>query len=502
MDLPDLQNSAMPPAQEADDASKPNRTLPSSRYGPELLSTALLLALPAFMLLAVLLRPFGFADLGWQLRLGEIIYRQGSPFVAEPFAATHLGEALTPNAWLGQLIFAQVREWSGLLGLRALDALLWIGGILAAALPARHRRERPLAILLALLVGFTVALPSASIRPQSFALLGFGLTLVLAQTVNSPRKALLIGGPMFVLWQNLHPSVPIAALAIAAVAALRWARHLARNEARPWALTALTVAAGISVFATPAGWHIVEFARYNEYASRLMEASEWFPLWAPVNREFMWLVIVGTILATGVAYRNRDRIKAEEVVPALVCLAATILAVRFIPFFGIALVPILARAKIGHHFAPRRRSALTGSALTGIVMIAELLIVPVRFEPQLPVAAVTKLKETNVSGTIFCDPAFGGLVADTGYPDWTVSFDGRFYRYTPDEWRLFQRTSAGPISLASLDDLYKPVAYVLAPTRSEALIRKLRGAPARWRQLHADAKSVVFVRSASTDRRR
>lgn len=476
--------------------SRSDKSPPTSNSGSAFLSEVILRILPAFIILILSLRVVVYDDLGWQLKLGEIIYQQASAIVPEPFAASHLGEPIIPNSWLGQLIFAQVRDWLGIYGLRAIDASLWMGGLLAAAIPARRRSERPLAIVFALIVGFTVALSSASIRPQSFAALAFGLTLAVIQLVKSTPMAVLICLPIFILWQNLHPSVPVAVLIIGALAAIRWAMHAFGKAERPSMLTALTLTASASVFATPAGWHIVGFARSNEDLSRLMGATEWFPLWAPFNHEWILPISFASALAVAVIISSRSKVRLEEIVPALVSLILTVYAVRFILFFGIALVPLLTRAKIGQYLSARPRSLKLISILTGLGIAAEFLFIPVRFQPSTPLMAVEKLKSADIKGTIYCDPAFGGLLVDVGYPDWKVGLDSRWYRYTRREWQLFKRSMSGPVRLSEFENRYHPAAYVLSPVNSPSLIGALRAEPANWRELFEDRHSIVFVRSS------
>ena len=83
-----------------------------------------------------------------------------------------------------------------------------------------------------------------------------------------------------------------------------------------------------------------------------------------------------------------------------------------------------------------------------------------------------------------------------GYPEWRVAFDGRYYRYTPEEWQRYTAVVRGEIGLAELDRVYHPAAYFLRPGADDKLIAALR-ADKGWREVHADRTCAAFVRSDS-----
>src|SRR4051812_49659753 len=90
-------------------------------------------AASAGMLFVLLLRPVYDVDIFWQLRLGELSLDHRGPVRTEPFAASHLGEPLTPLGWLGQMVYAVARQAGGWPAVRGLDAVVWVGGVWAVA---------------------------------------------------------------------------------------------------------------------------------------------------------------------------------------------------------------------------------------------------------------------------------------------------------------------------------------------------------------------------------
>lgn len=466
--------------------------------GPLLLARFFYLMSPAAMLFALLQRPIWDVDIFWQLRLGEMILHRGAPIKNEPFAATHLGDALPPVAWLGQAAFAKARLLGGWTGLRIFDAIIWLAGFWVIAAACRRRGAAPLALLLAFAVGFSLAMPAASIRPQSFAVLGFGLLLALLRLGWSAGPTLLLAVPLLLLWQNLHPSVSVAAVVLAATASVAWVRYFAhRRRGPPWLLSTLTGLAGLSVFATPAGFSIISISAENTKASIAIGESEWLPIWSTVNHQFVWGVVAAVGLVGWLLVRNRHRIDWEELAPAAVLFVATLASYRFVLFWCIALVPLFARVASNPEPGSRKSSSelvIVPATLAAAIALA-LHVRPTQFSHSLPLAGIEKLRETGVKGAVFNYPPWGGPLIDVGYPDWVVAYDGRYYRYAPQEWRRYEETARGQIGPKELDRIYHPVAYVLTPGGDDALITALRADIRTWRQIYADGACVVFVRN-------
>lgn len=443
--------------------------------GPALVSEFILSGLPVMMAVALTLRPDTLSDLGFQLKLGQLMAENGTPYLQEQFAVRHLGEPLIPNAWLAELIYNLVNQAGGWLALRALDILIWLSALLIAALPAWKRGERPMAITVALAIGFAVALPTANIRPQNFAALAFSLTLLLLQEVRTGRASVLLGAPLFVLWQNLHPSITLAA-AVTGTAAVLY-RASGRN---PWPAAVLCLVAIASTFATPAGYSIVAVAAYNTKASLLAGATEWLPLWHPINRPFLLATLLSASVVAIVAVKYRPPL--VEVAPAVVTFVLTLLAARFILFYAIAIIPVLARMPIGQP-APFRHPSLALICAAPLALV--LTLAPSRLVEMLP--ALPRLAPGSV---IYADPFFGGELIQR---DFRVAQDGRFYLYGEAELNTFKRTGTDPATLAETDAAYTPSAYVLMRLRSPALIRALETNP-HWRRDFSDRTKVIFTR--------
>ena len=432
------------------------------------------------LLLALLaLREIPLSDLSTHLKLGGRMLAEGTPYLRETFVVGHIGEALSPTGWLAQALYHLIQSAFGWPALRAFDAVIWFAGFAVGLFPLRDKRA--VGMVAALAIGFAVALPAAGIRPQSFAALGFGLTLLLLR--NPDRRAVWWSVPMFVLWQNLHPSVTVAVAVIGAVALPPWIAFLRKSGPLPRDLTLMGLFAVLAIFATPAGAGFLATAGSNTQASYLAGATEWFPLWSPANRPFLLPVLVSALF---VALLGR-KARWSELAPVLVCFVLTLFAVRFVLFYAIALVPLLA-ASIA--IGPRPARPLPMLAVAGLLATAALLLAPLRFAPAPEGPAALR----EVAGTIYSDPNLGGLVEG---PDRPVSFDGRFYLFSEPELRTLWRTQSDPATLDSIEAQFRPAGFALTRFRSAALIDALERRPREWRKVWQDDYAVYFVRTTA-----
>jgi hypothetical protein len=452
--------------------------------------------MPGVMLAAVLRRPIWDVDIFWQLKLGELILAQGWPLRQEPFAATHLGQNLPTFAWLGQALMAAVRLAGGWTGLRVFDAFCWLGGFLAVTWACRRSDGSETGVLMALAIAFLAGVPTASLRPQSFAALCFGLLLAMLRLELKPWRTTLLAVPLLLIWQNLHPSVSLAVVALAARAGIGWWRYLRGRGKLPSEITLLVVLAAAAMLATPDGATIFKLSAENARASVAMMVNEWLPLWYDMGRLVAVPVITSAALTSWILLRNPRRIACDELAVAIALFAMTVFAYRFVLFWAIALIPVIARAVPP---PPVERQLPDWLAPLGLAVAAIIMpvAVPTQFDGTIPLEAIGALHDSGVRGTIFAHFPWGGPVIDAGYPDWKVAYDGRYYRYTPQEWERYRRICAGEIGLAEIVRLYRPAGFILSPQWTPALIEALRTDKSEWRQIYADRSAAVFKRRAA-----
>jgi hypothetical protein len=460
--------------------------------GDWIASLHLLLALvPATMLLVLLLRRVWDVDIFWQLKMGELILDGGAPLRREPFAVLHIGEPLPAIAWAGQAAMALARRIGGWDLLRVFDAACWLGGFGAVAIASRLRGASPLAVAIALGLAVVAALPTASIRPQSFGCLCFGLLLVLQRLEPKPLLTIALGAPLLVAWQNLHPSVSVgvAAMVFATLPGVAgWLRGRSALPVVPMMLGLIGVAA---VFATPDGISIIATSAANAEMSMAIGASEWLPVWSPDNRFIAVPVFVVATLASWLVARQR-RFDWVEIAIALGLGLMTLIAYRFVLFWAVAMVPVIARAVAPPVARPKPSEAVSVLASLLLVAIATPLMAPTRFAETLPLAAVQLLRDHHIRGTVYGDLLFGGVIIDTGYPDWRVAYDGRYYRYSNEEWRYGIDIENGFVPLADVVRKWNPAAFVLDARRNAPIAAELAHSKS-WQRIYERNAIVVYV---------
>src|SRR3546814_10752334 len=106
-------------------------------------------------------------------------------------------------------------------------------------------------------------------------------------------------------------------------------------------------------------------------------------------------------------------------------------------FWAAAMMPMNARASSAPQ-PPAKQGKLPRWAISApLVLVAVLgpVLLPTRFVPSIPLDAIARLKQEHVRGTVYGDFPFGGALIDGGCPAWRVAYDGRYYRYSSDEWK-------------------------------------------------------------------
>ena len=456
-------------------------------------------------------------DMYWQLQLGEIMCRTGQLPTREPFL---FGKEDVPHVaicWLAQVIYYKVWALGGWPLLQIVDGILWIGGYAVVAWKLRRTGAWGWPAALGLLYGFLPSYTYASIRPQTFALLGFGLMMVLTWAGWKPWKKLLVGALLFVVWQNAHPSVLTAGAWLGPMtvgAGVRWLRRSpAERGPFPWDLIGLSVLAIAASFACPDPLSTFQLARTNELMSKYLDVSEWKPLvWDALSPMGQYgldgrgsALLAIAILPVLFVLRGR-RLKIEEVFTALILAGLTWQMYRFACFLGFALIPLAYRA-----FAPSPGdptppplvrswkwvlavafSFAVGISLTRFAVADVAAPDRTPLDPQMdyfPFEAVARMKEVVPPGTVVCNFFWGGVVARGGYPDWKVSHDGRYYLFSREEWDWYWaamlqfQEGMYRVSLADLVAKYQPVAFLLRVGTDDPLIKKMDEPESGWQRV-------------------
>lgn len=183
------------------------------------LELALLLCAP--LLAAVLaLRPVDNFDLGFHLRLGELVLTHGIP-VTDPFSYPGEGQPWALEQWLGPAAFALAWRAFGIAGCIVLKAVVVFFAFLCVALAARAVSRGPIAPAVATLLAAVSASVRFNVQPGIFSTLGLGLVLLALARATAARDVrpawpLLL---LFALWPHVHPGYLTGLVVLSAFAA-------------------------------------------------------------------------------------------------------------------------------------------------------------------------------------------------------------------------------------------------------------------------------------------
>jgi hypothetical protein len=318
-------------------------------------------------------------DLWWLLRAGQDIWHTGRVPLTDHYSWTADGRDWSNHEWLWE---------AGAYALHAVGGMpllaVWTGATVVATAWVMRHNSRAAGYVVPIVLGIALPLMSVSwtIRPQVTSMLLFAVTMLLLA-----RERYRWIPPLFLVWANLHAQVVMGgvllglALVVALADANRW--RTAESRRRAVRLGVVTAASAAATLLTPLGprlWTYVLDANGRPGQDRI---TEWSTAWDS------WLGgVYGSLLAATVimALRRRDRLSAwRDRIPAIAAVAMAplaALAIRNIPFFVVAAVPLLmtllefrTRQPIG--LVSRWRAALAGFVvLTSAAVVAAWVAAP------------------------------------------------------------------------------------------------------------------------------
>jgi hypothetical protein len=277
----------------------------------------------------------GDSDVFWHLALGRDTLANGVPRV-DTYSWTVLGQPISADQWLGQVLLAfawQLGDWRGLVALRAVAVAVLVALIVYTAL--RERPGRPLVALLAALPAIALTRFAWSERPELFGFVCFAALILLLRAGRSGADRALYLTPVLILvWANLHGSFALGAILIVLVAlegafAEPSRRRTYAAAAAGSILATLATPAGIGSWTAP-GFHLLNPPR---------QIQEWsVPDVTTLSGAIFALAIFATF-ATALLARRRAPREAVVLVPVLF---VSLIATRLTPLFAIAAAPYLA----------------------------------------------------------------------------------------------------------------------------------------------------------------
>ena len=426
----------------------------------------LLAALCAFLVLAVALSRFGlWGDVGWDIADGRFILAHGYVPLTNVLSTALRGGFWANSEWLFGVYAAALYGALGGLGVY-LGLLPWLA-LLALGLAWR---ARPLGAYWQLLWPFAAAVamvPVIEPRPQ---VLSYVLFLAALWAVDRARRGggavLWLAAASGLLWTQVHDSALLLPLVLGLALLLPTPELGRRRVVGPFLLSL------VLLLVRPGG--PVAFARRIlavGSGGNTGTIQEWAS--PDFHQAGAWLLLAILFLALVLLAPELKRLRRwADLVLLLGTAAATLYAVRFLPyfvltaaFFGPAVLPERLRIAARDRGAQLRSLGL--SALLAAGLAAALIAQPV-FPSRSPAKAIAYLRRAHAEN-VFAAYQIGASLELYGVTPYLDSRDDVWAR--APWWPGFLAVSEGSVDVLSYLRRYDPTArYVLWPTRSAVAV--------------------------------
>jgi len=477
-------------------------------------------------------QPISDADFFWHLKTGEWIWQHQALPATDPFAyptPAHLNAmqrfTLT-SYWLSQTAFYLLYLLGGFPAVVCFKFALV--GLLILALLLRKRGD-PLVFTAVLALGLVALGMYPLERPQAFSFVLYGVLLALLDRLRERepagrmRFAALIALPaVMLLWANTHGAYLLGQATILLVLTLEAVKFLhPRLEPLPAATYRRLLAAGglglAFSFLNPNTYHAIEYLRAPaaaavtvniEYLSTLSVFTRLNLYRIPVY----WLLQLLTLAGLVIRWRKPD-ITTIALLLGLGVVSFT--TSRYVPFFIVAAVPLIAAAFSGARVRKGSGPALACVACALLLYFAwsdrGAMIVPGRgawTDENFPAQEADFIVAQDLQGNLYNNPNWGGYLMWRLAPARKVYSDGRSldqpsYQSTAYIDNARVGSGFGGAAWKRLLDSYD-IQYVLTPLFSRGvlypLVSALLGDP-EWPLVYTGYNSLIFVRQSALNAR-
>lgn len=477
------------------------------------------MAVLTLVTLRVQLTPIMPHDFWWHLATGRQIITTDAIPPIDQFSFTRAGQSFYNQPWLAQIAMFQLYRLGGAELLVLIQVVVVTGSYALLYLLCRRRGVGPQLAAVITTCGAAVGMTNWHIRPQTYALPLFVVTLLILDRWSQKGRGALWALPLVMLaWVNLHGTwillLGLCGLFLAgAIVERLWERSLARGE-RWHACGKLLFWSGAAVMMTavnPRGlavWQYVIGLLGNQAVSRLV--TEWAAPWRVATEPatlLFWGVLAAFLL---LVFRRRH---ALSFTLAGLSVAFTLLAlssVRNILWWGCIALYVAARllavsSKPVDRPPGRRIEIVTlNRLLAGFLLLLVVATLPWwktslglspqlgnLFAPQTPFEAVAALRaEPHRPQRLFHELGFGSYLIWAA-PEQRVFIDPRIELYPFEQWRDYIRLGQGH-DLDALQARYGFDGWLVDPVKQEPLLKALADHPG-WEQVFATSEAVYFA---------
>jgi hypothetical protein len=454
--------------------------------------------------------PIADPDLGWHLRVGESVWRDGWPPLVDEFSHTIAGKPWIAYSWLFELVFWWLGAALGFHAVIVASAALVAATFVVVYRLCRAAGGAPIAAYAATTLALIATAPYVSQRPGnvSFLLVAVVLATLLRYRRGEPARLWPLV-PLMALWANVHLFF-VYALAWLWLAALwAWGETALRLASRPprgWRpLGLIALLCTAAPVANPYGARLI--ANVADLASQPASLAV---ITEHTSPDFHGAAIIALplLLATLAALAwSRERPDPFALVLVLLHLALALYMQRNLPYLGIVAAPVLARAATrawpalritvdARPLPPRHALAHIGLAVLFVALALSAAPTHAALERNLradafPVDAVSFLREQPPLGRMMNGYNWGGYLIQTLYPRYRVSIDSRSGAYGEAfTLEYLEAHFARPGWEAYLERMRPD--FVLWE-RDAALALALARSPG-WVEVYRDRIAVIFVR--------
>ncbi len=482
--------------------------------------------------LVVILAAFGFYvslvplvpnDFWWHLKAGEIIATTGRIPTTNLFAWTLAPEhPYVYGAWLAELLFYGLYRLGGLAWPTVARTVLALAAFALVAFEARRRSASWRIAALVLVPLCLMTLNNLLVRTQNWAWLpfvGFWLVLTRYREGQLGARSLLLLPLLLVFWVNVHGSWILGPVLLGLTFIGELLRYGARQpgalpRSKLLALAGVGVLCGLALLVNPQGPGIVAYVykMMTDAPSQTLIVEWQSPAPTGIANSAFYATL---LLGFGALLYSRYRPSVTEalVLAALLWLAWS--GQRYVIWFGMVFVPVLAQALAEGW--PRLRRGEGGRPLVLNTWLALGLWLPVlavqpwwvervplpesywtlvwRNKPQgaligveTPLDAAEYLR-THPGGRLFNEMGYGSYLI-WAVPEQGVFVDPRVELYPLELWQDYIRISQG-LRYQALLDHYGVTRILLDRELQPGLAEALPTDPA-WELEYRDARAEIW----------
>jgi hypothetical protein len=434
-------------------------------------------------------------DLAYQVRAGDVMLRTHALLDVDTFTFTVPGTSWLNQQWGAQVLLALLHR--GGWGLVAVGRAVLVAGTFGLVyLSCRERGAGPRTGSLLAIAGFVVALPALAMRPQTFCLPMFALTLWVVVRRREHPQGLWVVPALMIPWANIHGSfvLPLLVLGLAWLEDVRSDRPTAKR---------LIVVGLIGVACTLVNPFGVNVWRYVWDISSNPIIRNTVTEWAPMDvTSFAGVLFFASVLGVVVILARRPApTRWIDLLWLGVFFLLTLPAQRGVVWWSLA-APVVVAGLIPARAASSSRPEIPSLNKIVVGALAALVVIllpwwrgtsPDQLLLEAPVGLADAARAQLPPGTRIAVTEPWASWFEYADPDLPVMVDPRIELYPRWVWEDYgQLRGPGSDWRAVLDRW--GIQAVVADKRDWRLI-PLLGSDPDWRVGYEDEDGVLFVRA-------